>query len=153
MKIYNNVDVTVIGGTFEQRKLAGVVSYFSIEKLMPEKNELDIYISIENLEGKFDDWNGFMVQAKDKKSYDIALDEKITDEQLTKTLIHELIHVWQYEIGFLKDCYKQEPARTFWKNKDYTNVPYSRMPWERQAKRMQPKLIAEFGEWQNGQNF
>jgi len=62
-------------------------------------------------------------------------------EDVIKTVMHEMVHVWQWATGLCKDY---ADGRRMWKGKDYTDTPYSNQPWERQAYRMQETL---FEKW------
>lgn len=54
------------------------------------------------------------------------------------TLAHELVHVKQFCRGELN------PTLSRWKTKDYTNADYWDQPWEKEARRLQTKLVASF---------
>jgi len=54
------------------------------------------------------------------------------------TLAHEMIHVKQ----FAKE--ELDPALTRWKTKDHSRTEYWEQPWEKEARRLQAKLVANF---------
>jgi hypothetical protein len=54
------------------------------------------------------------------------------------TLAHEMVHVKQ----FAKD--ELDPALTRWKKKDHSRTEYWDQPWEKEARRLQAKLVANF---------
>jgi len=54
------------------------------------------------------------------------------------TLAHEMVHVKQ----FAKD--ELDPALTRWKSKDHSRTEYWDQPWEKEARRLQAKLVANF---------
>jgi hypothetical protein len=64
-------------------------------------------------------------------------------EEVIKTVMHEMVHVWQWATGLCKDY---SDGRRMWKGKDHTDTPYSKQPWERQAHRMEDKLFQKWIE-------
>ena len=79
----------------------------------------------------------------DKNSAEIELargsgDTTFTLNEMMLNLAHELVHVKQFIKGEL------HPSLNTWKRLDYTNVPYSRTPWEKEAYLLEDKLIEKF---------
>lgn len=70
----------------------------------------------------------------------IELHNFMTMENYTKTLLHELWHVYQHVKGALRDKYQKR----LWKGIDYTNVDYEDQPWEIQAQQMEEILYLEY---------
>ena len=57
------------------------------------------------------------------------------------TLAHEMVHVKQFAKGEL------DPAMTRWKSNRYVDhIEYWDQPWEKEARRLQNKLVLEFEE-------
>lgn len=56
------------------------------------------------------------------------------------TLAHELVHVKQFVRGELNE------SLTHWKNKNYSKAEYWDQPWEKEARRLQTKLVEVFME-------
>jgi hypothetical protein len=54
----------------------------------------------------------------------------------TKTLLHELWHVYQHVKGNLKD----KGSKRFWKGIDHSLTDYSDQPWELEAVEMEHYL-------------
>ena len=54
------------------------------------------------------------------------------------TLAHEMVHVKQFARGEL-DCSLQ-----YWKGRNHSNTDYWDQPWEKDARRLQHKLVQEF---------
>lgn len=54
------------------------------------------------------------------------------------TLAHEMVHVKQFARGEL------DPALTRWKTKNHSRTEYWDQPWEKEARRLQAKLVANF---------
>ena len=79
----------------------------------------------------------------DKNSAEIELargsrDKTFTLDEMMLNLAHELVHAKQFIRGEL------HPSLNTWKKSDYTNVPYSRTPWEKEAYLLEDKLIEKF---------
>ena len=54
------------------------------------------------------------------------------------TLAHELVHVKQFARGELTDNLQ------YWKGKDHSETKYWEQPWEKEARRLQKKLMNEY---------
>jgi len=54
------------------------------------------------------------------------------------TLAHELVHVKQFARGELDD------QLTFWKGRNHSNASYWDQPWEKEARRLQHKMVQKF---------
>ena len=54
------------------------------------------------------------------------------------TLAHEMVHVKQFARNELDD------QLTFWKGRNHSNTDYWDQPWEKEARRLQHKLVQEF---------
>jgi hypothetical protein len=85
---------------------------------------------------------------KDNTSYGLceAVDNRnfIIDVALygnwLSTLAHELVHVKQFARGELNE------SLTRWKNKNHEKTEYWDQPWEKEARRLQNKLLEQFME-------
>jgi hypothetical protein len=64
----------------------------------------------------------------------------MTPEHYTKTLLHELWHVYQHIKGALKDKH----GKRLWRGIDHTETDYSEQPWEVQARQMEEVLYEEY---------
>lgn len=79
----------------------------------------------------------------DKDSVEIEIarqsfDYKFTLEEMMLNLSHELVHAKQFIKGDL------HPNLNKWKRIDFSNVPYSRTPWEKEAYLLEDKLVNKF---------
>lgn len=54
------------------------------------------------------------------------------------TLAHEMVHVKQFARGEL-DCSLQH-----WKGRDHSDTEYWDQPWEKEARRLQHKMVVDF---------
>ena len=72
--------------------------------------------------------------------FEVELHNRMTPEHYTKTLLHELWHVYQHVTGQLKDKYKKR----LWKGVDHSKTDYEDQPWEVEANRMEELLYEEY---------
>lgn len=135
--------VLVTGGTKKQRKLVEGIVKWCIKELMPRYRTLEIEVCLRDTlkEGAY----GWCEQV-DKRNFRVDIHKKEAEffkgkEDQIKTIIHEMVHVWQYSSGIAQ---QRADGKMMWKKKDYTDTPYSKQPWERQAHRMEEKL---FQKW------
>lgn len=78
----------------------------------------------------FPDQNGIVIQ----------INKSLNEREMISTLFHELVHAKQFDSGILK--WNSQNGNFHWKGK-LIKLPYSKQPWERQAYRMQDKMVAE----------
>jgi len=135
--------VLVTGSTKKNRKLVEGITNWCIKELMPRMRTLDIEIELRETlqsEGVYG-W----CESADSRIFRIDLHKKFDEyenlEDVIKTVMHEMVHVWQWATGLCKDY---ADGRRMWKGKDYTDTPYSKQPWERQAYRMQETLYKKW---------
>ena len=74
------------------------------------------------------------------RDFEIELHNRMSLEHYTKTLLHELWHVYQHVRGQLKDKHKKR----LWKGVDYSQIDYEDQPWEVEANRMEELLYDEY---------
>jgi hypothetical protein len=136
--------VTVTGGNAKQREEVESIVNWCIKELMPRYRTLDVTIHLRDIlmkEGAY----GWCMPI-DKREYSLDIHKKYKEfvkgkEDFVKTIMHEMVHVWQYATGTLKQTWGNDMV---WKKKDYTGTPYSKQPWERQAHRMEDTLYAKW---------
>ena len=123
--------------------------WFCLETLMPRMRKLSIELEFTKTmnEGAY----GYAYMGDDKKDLVIQIDHKLgrTEglDKLIETICHEMVHIWQFATGRLKDT-SQGEYKQLWKCKDgkyrnYTKTSYDRQPWETEAYALEGKL-AEF---------
>ena len=78
-----------------------------------------------------------LCESLDKRSF--VIDVALYGNWLA-TLAHELVHVKQFVRGELNE------SLTRWKNKNYANTDYWDQPWEKEARRLQCKMVEVFME-------
>ena len=77
--------------------------------------------------------DGYCTQ-EDHDDYTIELRSDLRGHELERTIIHELVHIWQYVRGDLvQEHVCGLGPRMVWKGEDMTSVDYSDRPWEREA--------------------
>ena len=74
------------------------------------------------------------------RDFEVELHNRRPPEHYTKTLLHELWHVYQHVTGQLKDKYKKR----LWKGVDHSKTDYEDQPWEVEANRMEELLYSEY---------
>ena len=77
--------------------------------------------------------DGFCTQ-EDYDDYTIELRSGLHGEELERTIIHELVHIWQYVRGdLIQEHLDGLGPRMIWMGEDMTSVDYNDRPWEQQA--------------------
>ena len=154
--------LAVVGGTQRQRDLANQVARFCIDELMPRIRTLDIKINLTKIfeTGSFAECTPWDDGYGPTRAFEINIDHRIYKpfskdpafpvedgyQMFVETVCHEMVHVMQWVKGLLTDRVypKKLGYRQLWKNKLYKGVSYSKLPWERQAHRMEKKLFKKF---------
>ena len=155
--------VEVLGGTKRQRELVSEIAHYCIRELMPRLRTLEIDITLNKCldDGAF----GFCYALDTNRAFQIEVDKRMTKEypelgadMFIETVCHEMVHVWQQAKNMMIDRVRVKREfgrvklgyRRFWKNlktgeyDDHSETAYSKQPWERQAYRMQGKLVKGF---------
>ena len=127
--------ITVEGGKKKQRQMVEDVVSYMIQRQMPRMRTLDIHVTIK----KIDDAHGYC-HSESNREFEIEVDKRLQKNQFISTVIHEMVHVWQYATKQLT----QKGCNEFWRGKDYTDISYSKQPWERQAYRMEESILKEY---------
>ena len=127
--------ITVEGGKKEHRQIVEDVVSYMIQRQMPRMKTLDIHVILK----KIDDAYGYCM-SESNREFEIEVDKRLGKNQFISTVIHEMVHVWQYATKQLT----QKGCKEFWRGKDYTDAYYSYQPWERQALRMEKSILKEY---------
>ena len=127
--------ITVEGGKKVQRQIVEDVVSYMIQRQMPRMKTLDIHVILK----KIDDAYGYCM-SESNREFEIEVDKRLGKNQFISTVIHEMVHVWQYATKQLT----QKGCKEFWRGKDYTDAYYSNQPWERQALRMEKSILKEY---------
>ena len=78
----------------------------------------------------FPDRNGIVIQ----------INKSLNEAEMISTLFHELVHAKQFDSGILQ--WNSDNGDFHWRG-ELTKLPYSKQPWEKQAYRLQDKMVAE----------
>jgi hypothetical protein len=76
------------------------------------------------------------------REFEIEIHNRMTPENYTKTLLHELWHVYQHVKGLLKDKHNKR----LWKGIDHSETDYKNQPWEKQANTMEEYLFVRYSK-------
>ena len=138
--------VRVTGGTKYQREVASKVVYWTAKKLGIHRMRT---LYIQTVLSKIKNADGYCSMEDDeKRTFTIEVDKTLKLRQLIMTLIHEMVHVKQIARNEMVDY--PTNGRYRWKSKTVPQyTPYEKMPWEREASRLQEKLTDEF--WREDQ--
>ena len=128
----------ITGHNARVRHCEGVVAWF-ISKYLP-RHKLDITINNRGLlrEGVFG-WCSAESGSRPRE-FEIELHNRMDVELYTRTLLHELWHVYQHVTGNLKEM----RGKTLWKGIDHSDTDYSDQPWEIEAQEMEVKLYNSY---------
>ena len=74
------------------------------------------------------------------REFEIEIHNRMTPENYTKTLMHELRHVYQHVKNQLKDKYNKR----LWRGIDHSDTAYAKQPWEKDATRMEEILYTKY---------
>ena len=74
------------------------------------------------------------------REFEIEIHNRMTPENYTKTLLHELWHVHQHVQNQLKDKYNKR----LWRGIDHSDTAYAKQPWEKDASRMEEILYKKY---------
>ena len=159
--------ITCDGGTKFQRDLAVLIVEFCIWELMPRHRTLDLDVQLKPTIFEQNSEALCYPTGEDYRPRDFCLeiDSRIwrrnskrwkrrgaRDDFIT-TVAHEMVHVYQWVSGNLRDRLSNSPSREgyrqYWKGKDYTNIAYRKLPYEKEAYRMQERLLKKFKKWED----
>ena len=127
------------GYNYSQRRCERVVNWF-VNEYLP-RYKLFIHVDHKGLlrEGVFG-W----VWATDcdhrPREFEIELHNRMDVDHYTKTLLHELWHVYQHVKGHLKD----NRHHRLWKGVDHSDTDYDDQPWEQEAIQMEEILFEKY---------
>ena len=144
-KVYMSMDVIVIGGNKKQRKLVESVANFMESLYFKRNRTLSIEFFLSRTIAKDCGVDGICCTFGTYKprEFEIGISGLMSESDMIKTVIHELIHVKQYVKGELIDR-THGKYKTIWKGKDHSKTSYSKQPWEKQAYRLQESLYKKY---------
>lgn len=132
------------GYNYSKKRCTEIVEWF-VETYLP-RYKLDIIVNHRGLmrEGVYG-WCTVMGSNYRPREFEIELHNKMDEKLYTKTLLHELWHVYQHVKGDLKD----KRDKRLWKGIDHSLTDYSEQPWEHEARSMELRLYRKY-QWRNG---
>lgn len=130
-----------IHGQLKNRKFVENVCELLLENIVPTRLRRFVEVDVWILNACEEQAGGYCWG--DKRSIDIEVARtsegyRYSREELLTNLTHELIHAKQFITGELS------PSSMRWKKADYTKVPYSHQPWEREAYRWETRLYEKY---------
>lgn len=129
------ISVYVTGGNRKEKELIEKVAHWNIKKLMPRIRNLEIEISIKNLNGIYGD----VMMADNPREYEMRVQRGMKLYDVVSTICHEMVHVKQYVRGELSETGHRWKSRTM----PSDGLDYMDRPWEKEAFRMEEKLALE----------
>lgn len=116
--------------------------------LMGERLAQNVYVTV--IVHKFDDeedgFHGFADYEDSNirpREFIIRINKSLSEDMIIETLAHEMVHVKQDAKGE-KVQRNRGGYKVLWKGVDHTKTPYSKQPWEREAYRLESKLVKEY---------
>ena len=127
------------GYNYSKRRCEQIVSWFVNEYLPRYK----LIINIDHLgllrQGVFG-WVWTADCDHRPRDFEIEIHNRMNPENYTKTLLHELWHLYQHVQGTLRD----KRGKRFWRGVDHSKTNYDDQPWEKEAYRMEKDLVDDY---------
>jgi hypothetical protein len=98
------MEITVNGGTANQRKYAHSMVEFCLKKLLPQHKKISIEVNFRRMTR--DRCLGYCCYLEGKE-FEIDLKRSLTMREMLTTLAHELVHVKQYVRGEMPESIEQ----------------------------------------------
>ena len=127
-----------------KKKEITAAAWFAFNTLMPRVRK-PIFINIRTIR-KLAEKQGVYGDVIDEgdREFTVRIDVSLPLEELISTMLHEMVHVWQYttkrmiykwvhEVRFNKDVYSWD-------------MPYNDRPWEIEAHKMEKQLKEKYDE-------
>ena len=127
------------GYNYSKRRCTDVVNWF-ISKHLP-KHKLEIIVNHRGMlrDGVYG-WVGVTDCDYRPRSFEIEMHNRLDVDHYTRTLLHELWHVYQHVTGALKD----KRGKRHWRGIDFSQTDYEDQTWEHQAFQMEEVLFDEY---------
>ena len=134
--------LTHSGYNYSKRRCNSIVSWF-VNKYLPN-HKVSINVDHKGLlrESVFG-WAWVVPPDHRPREFEIEIHNRMTPENYTKTLLHELWHVHQHVKGLLKDKHNKR----LWKGIDHSETDYKNQPWEKQASTMEEYLYTQYSHY------
>jgi len=138
----------VYGGSLIQQQVAMSAVSWCADILIPKIRRINIDVNARPLKRaakKFahEEIYGYCERITNR-DYCIEVEKHLKVYDFVTTICHEMVHVMQYSLGLMVE----KKVGIMWKNRVCHIEDYSRLPWERQASRMELKLCNGFFKYQ-----
>ena len=122
----------------KNRKAIDEAVYFASKVLMPGVRK-PVFINIKTIR-KLAEKQGVYGDCIDEgdREFTIRIDVSLPIEQIITTILHEMVHVWQYVSNRM--VYKWVHEVKFEKQTYSWDMPYDDRPWEIEAHRLEKQL-------------
>jgi hypothetical protein len=152
--LYNNIlrgymSITIFGGRKSQRELLLDMSYWLGNELLGERmlKNLTIDVTLRKFSDIDEsDYNGY-VEVEDShikpRHFSIHIHKFMDEDMIMETLAHEMVHVKQDVKGETKERYRGG-FKMYWKGEDHTETPYRKQPWEKEAFKLEKRLVKKY---------
>ena len=127
------------GYNYSKRRCGDIVTWF-INRHLP-RHKLEIVVNHRGMlrDGVYG-WVGVTDCDYRPRSFEIEMHNRLDIDHYTRTLLHELWHVYQHVTGALKDKH----GKRHWRGIDFSQTDYEDQPWEQQAFQMEEVLFDEY---------
>ena len=134
--------ITTSGYKYSQKRCCDIVSWF-VDTYLPNHK---IFVNVDHKgllrEGVFG-WAWVVPPDHRPREFEVEIHNRLTPQDYTSTLLHELWHVYQHVTGQLKDKYNKR----YWKGIDHSETDYKDQPWEVEAHKMEKVLVKEYNRY------
>ena len=136
--------LTYSGYNYSKRRCESIVNWF-VDTYLPNHK---IFLNIDHkglLRESVFGWAWVVPPDHRPREFEVEIHNRLSVEDYTSTLLHELWHVYQHVTGQLKDKYNKR----YWKGIDHSETDYDDQPWEVEALRMEKILYREYTSYSN----
>ena len=118
--------------------LARECALFAIKKLMPRKRYLNVHINFKNMS----EWGACEMIFIERNPVDFVIEirSSLSKRNMMQTIFHEMTHVQQMSSNKLRYLNKG----TMWCKENHEDTPYSKQPWEIEARKNEKLLYEMF---------
>lgn len=127
------------GYNYSKKRCKSVVEWFISKHLPKHKIEIAVHHRGMLRDGVYG-WVGVTDCDWRPRAFEIEMHNQMTPDHYTRTLLHELWHVYQHVTGALKDKH----GKRHWRGIDFSQTDYEDQPWEQQAFQMEEVLFNEY---------
>lgn len=141
------MEIKIKGGNKKQKELARKVVGVSCYSLLSNKlfSNIQCNIEISKPVGLFGSctWEDTNIRPRE---FTIEIHKEMDEKNFIMTICHEAVHLKQYARCELRELYRGG-HRLMWYDRDCTNIPYIKLPWEMEATALEKSLYRNFMEF------